>query len=115
VAEDALVIERDSSRDRTIWWTFAGLLGNAEVANALAPHHPYSDNFAITMSGRPNLLRIALDGARSASILSANSEKVKFQECLPPSVLAAMREERSTDHDAAAFVRHAEMLWREHA
>jgi len=114
VATDALVIERDNSRDRTTWWTFAGLLGNAEVAAALSHCQPYFDNFAITMSVRPDLRRIAPDDLPSAPRMPASATgRVKFQECLPPDVLAAMQGERSSDHDAAAFVRQSPVLWRE--
>jgi ATP-dependent Lhr-like helicase len=116
VAEDALVIERDNSRDRTTWWTFAGLLGNAEVAGVLNHYQPYFDNFALTMSGRPDLRHIAVQDAHDAPrIPTSATNRVKFQECLPPAVLAAMQAERSSDHDAAAFVCGSPALWREHA
>jgi ATP-dependent Lhr-like helicase len=113
VAGNALVIERDNGRDRTTWWTFAGLLGNAEVANALTHYQPYFDNFAITMSGRPDLQRIALDDVTCAPMPANATARVKFQDCLPANILAAMHAERVADRDAAAFVRRSRMLWRE--
>ncbi len=113
VVDDALVMERDSSRDRTAWWTFAGLLGNAEVASALAHWQPYCDNFAITLNGRPDVQRSALEHAQCAPALGSATGRVKFQECLPQNVLAAMQAERSSDHNAAAFVRRSPVVWRE--
>jgi len=113
VSEDALVIQRDSSRGRTIWWTFAGLLGNAQVANALARHQPYFDNFAITMSGGADLCVATARESQSPGPASAIGE-FKFQECLPPKVRAAMQAERVADHEAAAFVRRSQVVVREY-
>jgi ATP-dependent Lhr-like helicase len=112
-AADALVVERDNTRDRTIWWTFAGLLGNAEIANGAQEHRPIFDNFAITMSGRADLRHIAAENGSQTPTRATAVGAVKFQECLPPSALAAMRAERAADHDAAAFVRRSKVLWRE--
>jgi ATP-dependent Lhr-like helicase len=114
-AANALVVERDNTRDRTIWWTFAGLLGNAEIANSIQRYQPFFDNFAITMSGRVDLRRLAEERDCHTPISANPIGPVKFEECLPPRVLAAMRAERVSDQDAAAFVRRAPVLCREHA
>jgi hypothetical protein len=112
-AADALVVERDNTHDRTIWWTFAGLLGNAEIATTLPEYQSSFDNFAITMTGRMDFHRVAEKSAMSTRTAPGETGAVKFQECLPPRILAAMQQERCHDHDAAAFVRLSSMLWRE--
>jgi hypothetical protein len=115
VAADFLVAERDATRNRTIWWTFAGLLGNAEIAN-IVPHRQLSfDNFAIALSGHVDLSHLASENGWFAALPANSTGAVKFQECLPPHILAAMQVERVSDHDAVAFVRQSRVLWRDHA
>jgi hypothetical protein len=94
---------------------FAGLLGNAEIANSLQRYQPCFDNFAITMSGRVDLRRLAEEQDCHTPISANLIGAVKFQKCLPPRVLAAMHAERLSDQDAAAFIRRAPVLWREFA
>lgn len=110
---NGLVAERDLARGRTTWWTFAGLLGNAEIARTITQHQPVFDNCSITMDARvdPRAV-VAENDSQTLPTLSAIGA-VKFRECLPPSVLAAMHKARVSDQDAAAFVRRSAVLWRQ--
>jgi len=112
---DGLVAERDLARGRTTWWTFAGLLGNAEIARTIPQHQPFFDNFAITMSARADIPAVAVESDSQTLSTMSTIGAVKFQECLPPSVLGVMHKARVADHDAAAFVRQWPVLWHEHA
>jgi hypothetical protein len=115
VAADALVVERDNVQDRTIWWTFAGLLGNAGIVATLPESQSSFDNFALTITRRIDLGRFVQENAKDAQRSAGATGGVKFQECLPPRILASMQQERCEDQEAAAFVRGSTMLWRERA
>lgn len=116
VAPDSLVVERDPARERTTWWTFAGLFANSELARRL-PAGARFDNFTVTvdktvppeqLSLRRRPIREAHSGTSSCDGMSA-----KFGECLPEQLLQDMQAARSLDSVGVARVEDQPLLIRD--
>lgn len=117
VAQDALVIEVEKEKGRTVWWTFAGLIANSQLAGALTPWPSRADNLSITLSEAvpPVTFRRQLEVGSSGIQPSRLDQEdlVKFRECLPVPLLTQMQENRSSDKQAVDASRHASMIFRE--
>lgn len=101
VAQNGLVVEVEKDKNRTVWWTFAGLLANSQLAGAFTPCRSRQDNLSITIGEAllaPDLqkqLDVAAAGLEPPKL--EHTDEVKFQECVPSQLLAQMRESRSSD------------------
>jgi ATP-dependent helicase Lhr and Lhr-like helicase len=81
----------------TLWWTFAGLLANAQLAAWIATQfgiRPVADNLRLVLdsSTDPAKLRVALDQIRGAPPFDLDTaltaaENLKFRQCLPMETL----------------------------
>jgi len=81
----------------TLWWTFAGLLANAQLAAWIGTQFgisPVTDNLRLVLdsSTDPAKLRTALDQIRGAPPFDldtalAAADQLKFRECLPMETL----------------------------
>jgi ATP-dependent Lhr-like helicase len=99
VAAEALIVEIDRGRGRTTWWTFAGLLANAELAGAF-PDRPIFDNLSITVNQvlSPESLK-EMQGAQGGTVALTNNDpvEVKFHGCVPEHLLAKTHSSRLND------------------
>ncbi len=117
VAKDGLVFEVDRDKGQTRWWTFAGLLANSQLADAFGSCGGRADNLTVTMSKAllPADIRTPLDtnmtglGAPSVD----HDDLVKFQECVPPQLLAEMLVSRTSDKEAVDATCTARMIFRD--
>jgi ATP-dependent Lhr-like helicase len=115
VAPDATVVEIDGSRERVIWWTFAGLNANFELA-ASWPGTARFDNFSVTLEGYIPVVsvqewiqgRSAIDPFRFGRL-----PRPKFHECLPSAVLAGMLRARTPDRPSVETARSGHVLYRD--
>ncbi len=117
VAQDAVVIEVDRAKGRTVWWTFAGLLANFELAGTFASCDSRPDNLSVTMGQAvlPQGFRKQLD-VDSACLEPSEQDQddlVKFQECLPAQLLTQMLASRSSDTQAVEATRTANLIFRD--
>ncbi|MGB6690345.1 MAG: DEAD/DEAH box helicase [Terracidiphilus sp.] len=116
VAQDALVVEVEKEKGRTVWWTFAGLLANSQLADMFTPCGSRTDNLSITLSETvpPVTFRRQLEVASAGVERSRLDQEdlVKFQECVPVELLTQMRENRSSDMRAVDACRRASMIFR---
>jgi ATP-dependent Lhr-like helicase len=117
VAEDGLVFEVDRDKGQTRWWTFAGLLANSQLADAFASCGGRADNLTVTMSKAlpPADIRTLLDTNMTGlgAPIVDHDDLVKFQECLPPQLLAEMLVSRTSDNEAVDATRTARMIFRD--
>jgi ATP-dependent helicase Lhr and Lhr-like helicase len=117
VVQDGLVVEVDREDNRTICWTFAGLLANSQLASSFTPRGSWSDNLSITV----DKAILPLDFQKQLEVKSADldprmvarDDRVKFQECVPSRLLAQMQANRSSDEQAVEATRAARMIFRE--
>ena len=117
VAENGLVVEAEKEKGRTIWWTFAGLLANSELAAAFTSCGGRPDNLSIRINQAvlPLDFRKQLE-AEPAGLESFNLDQeylVKFQECVPKQLLAQMQASRSSDKHAVEASRTASFIFRD--
>ena len=117
VAPDALVVEVEKAKGRTVRWTFAGLLANSQLAGAFTPCGSRADNLSITLSAAvtPVTFRKQLE-VGSAGIEPTRLDQedfLKFQECVPVQLLTQMRANRSSNNPAVEACRTAIMIFRE--
>ena len=116
-ASDALVVEIDGTKDRSTWWTFAGLLANTELAGAFTPGGGTTDNLSITINQaiRPQDFQERTESkpARIESARFQNSDFVKFQECLPEQLLSQIQASRSSDLQAVEATTNARLVFRD--
>ena len=117
VAHDGLVVEVDKENGRTVWWTFAGLLANSQLAGPFTSCGSRTDNLSITLSEavdpvtfrrQPEISSVGMEPSRSGQ-----EDVVKFQECVPPQLLTQMQANRSSDPQAFEACRTATMIFRE--
>lgn len=112
-----LVVEVDREKDRTVWWTFAGLLANSQLAGAFTSCGTRQDNLAITIEKAvlPLEFRKHLDAASAdvQPLILIEEEPVKFWECIPPQLLTQMQISRSSDQRAVEATRNANLTFRE--
>ena len=117
VAPDALVVEIDDERDRTTWWTFAGLLANSELAGAIVPSVSRPDNLSITISRaiHPQNFQSQIVSDLGAGTADKRDPDalVKFHECLPDSLLLKMEAIRASDPRALNASSVAKLLFRD--
>jgi ATP-dependent Lhr-like helicase len=117
LAPDALVVELDRDKDRTTWWTFAGLLANAQLAGAFAHGGSRSDNLSITITPAvlPQDFQKQLTSASTGLEPGGldQSDFVKFQECLPEPLLAQMQASRLSDPHAVETSQAANLIFRD--
>lgn len=115
VAPDSLVVERDTTCERTTWWTFAGLFANSELARDL-PAGARSDNFTVTIDKTVPPEQLSLRGRpikTQPRTLTRDGTSVKFGECLPEELLQDMQAARSLDHVGVARVAVQPLLIRD--
>lgn len=117
VVQDGLVVEVEKDKGRTVWWTFAGLLANSQLAGAFTSCGSRTDNLSITLSEAvlPLNFRKQLE-VESAGVEPSRLDQedlVKFQECVPVQMLTQMRANRSSDKQAVEACRTASMIFRE--
>jgi ATP-dependent Lhr-like helicase len=116
VAPDALVVERDEDKGRTTWWTFAGLLANAQLARAFTSFGGRPENLSVTLSHAilpREFLKYLEDPPENQREQEPDlPELVKFQDCLPELLVARMAANRSSDPDALASTRSAKLIFR---
>jgi ATP-dependent Lhr-like helicase len=117
VAPDALVVELAGDKDRTTWWTFAGLLANSQLAGGFTRVGSRPDNLSITINPAvlpqdfQKQLKSGLAGLEPASL--DQSDFVKFQECLPEYLLSQMQASRLSDPQAMAATTTASLIFRD--
>lgn len=105
------------AHDSLLWWTFAGRLMNAAIANALAGEASKvsADNLAISFRGTVDLE--SLKDAITEKVLSEHAEltlpldedfiaELKFSECLPPAMRELEIAARYDCSEAIAVLRH---------
>jgi len=105
------------SQDSLLWWTFAGRLVNAAIADALAGEASKvsADNLAISFSGTRDLK--SLKDAIAEKVLSDDAEirlpldedfiaELKFNECLPGALQEMEITARYGCSEAMAVLRH---------
>lgn len=120
VIQGGLVVEVDREKDRAVWWTFAGLLANSQLAGAfasLASCGNRQDNLAVTIgkAALPLEFRKHLD-AESTDLqpgILSEEEPVKFWECIPPQLLSQMQISRFKDQGAVDATLSARLTFRE--
>jgi ATP-dependent Lhr-like helicase len=117
VVQDGLVVEVEKDKGRTVWWTFAGLLANSQLAGTLTSCGSTADNLSITLSEvvPPVAFRRQLE-VGSAGIEPSRlgqEDIVKFQECVPLQLLTQMQANRLSDNLAVEACRTAIMIFRE--
>jgi hypothetical protein len=111
---EATVVEIDRSRERGVWWTFAGLNANFELA-ASWPGITRFDNFSIALEGH-----LAADSIQKwirdrSSIDQMHFERLprpKFHECLPGRVRTDMLRVRIRDAHSVEAARSSQILYR---
>jgi ATP-dependent helicase Lhr and Lhr-like helicase len=117
VAPDALVVEVDGDKDRTTWWTFAGLLANSQLAGAFASSGGRPDNLSITINRAAHpqdfksQLKSGLGWPEPAKV--DNDDLVKFHQCLPERLLSQIHASRSSDPQAVEASKVAKLLFRD--
>ena len=112
---EATVVEIDRSRERGVWWTFAGLNANFELA-ASWPGTTRFDNFSIALEGH-----LAVDSIQKwirdrSSIDQMHFERLprpKFHECLPGRVLTEMLRVRMQDAQSVEAARSSQIHCRD--
>jgi hypothetical protein len=117
VAQNGLVVEAEKEKGKTIWWTFAGLLANSELAAKFTSRGSRPDNLSIRISQAV----LPLDFRKQLEAEPADQERfnldqdylVKFQECVPKQLLAQMQESRSSDKQAVEASRTASIFFRD--
>ena len=115
VAPDALVLEVERSKERTTWWTFAGLAANSELSCHFVGAGVRFDNFSITVSRALPLavFRESLKaGALAKTVRPTEFVDVKFQECVPEQLLRATQSARFNDLRAVKATERAPLLYR---
>ncbi|MFL6450077.1 MAG: hypothetical protein ACJ746_20725 [Bryobacteraceae bacterium] len=112
VAPDSLVVELDDEKQRTSWWTFAGLLANAELAQNLGAAR--SDNFGVFLDRLVRPQEFSTDGYPSLHQpdMVTSEPLLKFHECLPGQVLQSVESARCTDASAVEVSRSSRLLFR---
>jgi ATP-dependent Lhr-like helicase len=117
VAQNGLVIDVEKDKGRTVWWTFAGLLANSQLADAFISCGSRPDNLSITISQVILSARFRQQfDVKSAGLETARlgeDDLVKFQDCVPAPLLAKMHKCRSTDKQAVDATRAASMIFRD--
>lgn len=117
VAQNGLVIEVEKDKGRTVWWTFAGLLANSQLAGAFISCGSRPDNLSITISqvimsaGLRQQLDVKSAGLETTSL--GEDDLVKFQDCVPAPLLAKMHKSRSTDKQAVDATLAATVIFRD--
>jgi hypothetical protein len=116
VVQNGLVVEAEKEKGKTIWWTFAGLLANSELAAKFTSRGSRPDNLSIRISHAvlPPDFRKQLE-AEPAGQEWFNLDQdylVKFQECVPKQLLAQMQASRSSDKQAVEASRTASFIFR---
>lgn len=104
---DQTVLESDPQRDRTRWWTFAGLKGNAWLAARLGsgrPVPPRFDNYWLELPPEYDLGTFEPCLKDEAQALAAPPGRVKFWDCLSEPLRRGFLEDRITDAEAAGKV-----------
>jgi ATP-dependent Lhr-like helicase len=117
VCQDGLVVETESVKGETVWWTFAGLLANSELAGGFSSCGSKPDNFSIAM----NQTFSPLDFRNKLDTESTSSEPprldpdnlVKFQECVPKQLLAQMQASRLSDKLAVEATKASKIIFRD--
>ena len=112
---DATVVEIDRKRDRVLWWTFAGLNANFELAAAWNGT-PRFDNFSIALDGCVALERVR-EWIRDATPIDPihfdRLHRPKFHECLPAKVLTDIIRARVHDAVCVGIARDSQILYRD--
>lgn len=105
-AEHTCIVQQSNGELR--WWTFAGGIGNALLADALKPHCDVkSDNLCLsfpttTLEDASGLIG-ALDANQISPIPNIDAiNNLKFSECLSPQTAAELFVSRFNDRDAVA-------------
>lgn len=116
VERDATVVLRDSKCEGGTWWTFAGLLANAQLASDLGGLAGQADNFSVRLTNiEEGLRRIRTQhGERSddSAPVHPRHESLKFYACLPRHTLEVTIHSRESDIVAVQRVRAASLLVR---
>src|SRR5258708_25034870 len=104
VAQHGLVIEVEKDKGRTVWWTFAGLLANSQLAGAFISCGSSPDNLSITISqvilSAGFRQQFDVKSAGLETTILGEDDMVKFQDCVPAPLLAKMHKSRSTAKQA---------------
>jgi len=114
-APDALVVEIERSKERTTWWTFAGLAANCELSRSFVDAVVRFDNFSITVN---RALPLALfrqhlmAQAPAKAPLPSEFVEIKFQECVPEQLLRVTQRARFSDPEAVEATERAPLLHR---
>lgn len=114
-APDALVLDVERSKERSTWWTFAGLAANSELSCHFLDAGVRFDNLSITVSRALPLavFREHLQAAALARTLHPSEfVDIKFQECVPEELLRATQSARFSDLRAVKATEGAPFLYR---
>jgi ATP-dependent Lhr-like helicase len=115
VVPEATVVEIDHSRERVVWWTFAGLNANFELAASWSGTTRF-DNFSVVLEGN-----LAVDSIqkwiRDRSPIDPNHfdrlPRPKFNECLPGMALTEILRARLQDRESVEAARSSQILYRD--
>ena len=114
---EALVIELDEKRDRTRWWTFAGLYANFQLAASVSSLGTRCDNLSISRTpviGPADFEKqIHQAGTEAFDARIAESEPPKFHECLPDDLFLNMSRLRLSDPAAVEKTLAQKRLYRD--
>jgi len=110
-AEDGATVVVHAADHADEWWTFAGLLANAELARRLGATDFDSLAIRLPAGADPVGLGARPDGTDDRGPWEKLAVDLKFAECLPPALAqrtaaARMRDEASVDQALAESVRH---------
>jgi hypothetical protein len=113
VVPEATVVEIDRSRERAIWWTFAGLNANFELA-ASWPGSTRFDNFGIALEGHlavDAIQKWVRDRSPIDQIHFDRLPRPKFHECLPGRALTEILRVRIQDGQSVDAARLSQILY----
>lgn len=114
-AQDALVVEVERNKERTTWWTFAGLAANSELSRHFVDAGMRFDNLSITV-GRALPLAVFREhlkaGAPANTVCPSEFVDIKFQECVPEQLVRVTQSARFSDLRAVKASERAPLLHR---
>ena len=99
--ETALTVSSDEGDDR--WWTFAGLLANAELAARLGSDTAPESLWLRVPSGTSAADLRALSSVTPTGpspLMAKMAANLKFAQCLPPALSASTARARMADPEA---------------
>ena len=106
---DSTVLVRDVRNDGGTWWTFAGLVANAQLATELGSVAGRADNFSIRVvdveEGIKQIRSGLKTGAASMFKPLRTDPPLKFEECLPTLLRHDVAMARTNDLPAVAAIR----------